>query len=1488
MAKFKGFNNQQTYQLLTELGYDGPARKEQMDAFVAATPSAGSMLGRYTEIAKQRVEGEPLSGIGMSNGGPVNPNVEAAKEAGAPVMKDFGSGDQDDMAMIYFPDGSMANVQKGYAEAYLNHAKNTGATINSRDDYNNFTLDISKKSTDPYSVEAAVSKQGNDLTLGYRDSKKGKTIDQLNEEATQYNAANVLLKPTGTVSAAPLPADFDAQISAIKAAQASGDISQAQGLLNDLKGQANIPAPVLVEAEAAVEGTTTTDETTTDADTTTTIDDDTTAALGATDTTTTTTLGGQSASDNVGKILIEKHSYKKGSDGLYYAPGRSFPEGITDSAAATAPADTPTDAVEDDAVIEMPSPELISPDPDVTPVSDSEVILPGTPSTPTAVSPDLDNAQAAYADAQKSLTDAQIALSKIEKPEAPDFSSIDYGDINPNVKGFGDLINSGDIPEDMTDYEVSGEAKAWVFTFPNGQKLTVNTPKEADARTIINGSTNAAINKLKQDPLYVKYEEDLAPYKAAEQVVKDAEADVTSTNMELRAAEQRLKATGVPSVTESLAKTISSPLDVVTRPDVYGIAIQDNQLVDSESGQLLSIDDVITKQATLAGKIDSPSVKVAMAYLTGLSPEEKASKYPPAPSNLTEEQLADYLTRQQAQIEVDAQKDVAATYDAVVSQADVKTALEAFAAKTGTPSEDAVAKAATMSPEELAQLDLDPKTLDTIRQIPDLKRQLEQGEQPTAEIFSSYTQAKDQLITDPVKEVEAAKFASDTPIATTPTDYTLTPTQIAEAEATAIEAAAQFDEIASAPEKTTEFEPDVTAEQSSVVSANEIVDVNEILNTEEIVVTAQTLNTLNEAATGKAQTATFTQQLEAQAAQGTVSPQSTVTFQLEKLMDSFNDGTPAWAAGAFRRVNEVMNARGLGASSMASAAMIQAAMESAVPIAQADASIFQAMDMENVRNKQAVALANAAAAQRFELQNLDNRQAIAVQNSMNNANLQLTNLSNQQEAVLAQAQIKAGLQGQTLSVSQNVAMANAARYAEVNNINLTNRQQSSILQSSQALEVDLVNLSNSQQTALANLQVKASMMGQDLTNEQQVAVIASTQAFETEMQNATSKQQAFIQDAVSRAAMDGRVLDNRQQTSLFNVSNELARREQELNNEQQIRMFNMTNKLNIDVENLSNRQQTALANAQIEASMKGQELTNKQQVNIVRSERIAEIANINFSADQARVMRDSELAQTVDLANLNNRQAKLMADAVALTQVDVANLSNEQQAAQQKASAFLQMDMSTLDNAQQTEIFKAQSTVQSIFTDQAVQNSALQFNASSENQTRQFMMNQDAQVDMFLNTQENSMNQFNAGEENAILKFNQELQNQRDMFNAQNQLVVAQANTQWRQDIATINNAAINDANMREAMAANNLTAQGIAELWQQERDLMNYAWQTANNELDRLNQLSLKNIEADASSSSGLAGAAGSFLGSIINGMASTGTGFFSGAKFTPSGTKL
>ena len=75
MAKtFKGFTNQQTHQLLKEMGFTGPAQKDEMDAFLASSPSAASKLGRYNEIAKQRVEGGPMSGMGMQEGGTVDLN----------------------------------------------------------------------------------------------------------------------------------------------------------------------------------------------------------------------------------------------------------------------------------------------------------------------------------------------------------------------------------------------------------------------------------------------------------------------------------------------------------------------------------------------------------------------------------------------------------------------------------------------------------------------------------------------------------------------------------------------------------------------------------------------------------------------------------------------------------------------------------------------------------------------------------------------------------------------------------------------------------------------------------------------------------------------------------------------------------------------------------------------------------------------------------------------------------------------------------------------------------------------------------------------------------------------------------------------------------------------------------------------------------------------------------------------------------------------
>ena len=284
-----------------------------------------------------------------------------------------------------------------------------------------------------------------------------------------------------------------------------------------------------------------------------------------------------------------------------------------------------------------------------------------------------------------------------------------------------------------------------------------------------------------------------------------------------------------------------------------------------------------------------------------------------------------------------------------------------------------------------------------------------------------------------------------------------------------------------------------------------------------------------------------------------------------------------------------------------------------------------------------------------------------------------------------------------------------------------------------------------------------------------------------------------------------------------------------------------------EAQNLSNRQQKAMLAAQQRATFLGMEFDQAFQARVQNASKLADIANMNFTAEQQIALEDSRAANTVNLNNLSNRQAKVLAEAAALANLDMANLSNRQQAAVQNAQNFLQMDMTNLSNEQQTEIFKAQQNIQALFTDQAAENASAQFNATSENQTNQFFANLSTQVGQFNSAQENAMNQFNVNAVNALRQFNGEIQQQRDLFNAQNGLVIAQANAQWRQNIATLNTAAQNESNMDIAKTLNAMSMKNLDEIWQRERDIMSFAFGSDEAAMDRALQIILgdKDLEA-------------------------------------------
>ena len=284
-------------------------------------------------------------------------------------------------------------------------------------------------------------------------------------------------------------------------------------------------------------------------------------------------------------------------------------------------------------------------------------------------------------------------------------------------------------------------------------------------------------------------------------------------------------------------------------------------------------------------------------------------------------------------------------------------------------------------------------------------------------------------------------------------------------------------------------------------------------------------------------------------------------------------------------------------------------------------------------------------------------------------------------------------------------------------------------------------------------------------------------------------------------------------------------------------------------QNLSNRQQRAILAAQQRAQFFGQEFDQGFQSRVANAAKIADIANMNYSAEQQVALENSRIANTMELNNLSNRQAMVMAEASALANMDMANLSNRQQAAVQNAQNFLQADLTNLSNAQQMELFKSQQITQALFTDQAAINAAQQFNASSQNQVDQFFSSLQSTAAQFNATPANAHAQFNAGQANVVERFNAEINNQRDQFNAQNQLIIDQSNAQWRREIATADTAAVNRANELNAIQTLDISNTAYNNLWQLYNDQMTFAFKASENEAQRLNNLAVQQLVNEGAS---------------------------------------
>ena len=289
-----------------------------------------------------------------------------------------------------------------------------------------------------------------------------------------------------------------------------------------------------------------------------------------------------------------------------------------------------------------------------------------------------------------------------------------------------------------------------------------------------------------------------------------------------------------------------------------------------------------------------------------------------------------------------------------------------------------------------------------------------------------------------------------------------------------------------------------------------------------------------------------------QAATGAPSTDATVQGQLTGLMEQFEGkDPPAWAAGAMRAAGAAMAARGLSASSMAGQAVVQAAMESALPIAMQDAQTSAAFEKQNLSNKQQAAM--FAAEKRAEFMGLEFTQEFEtrVANASKISDIANMNFTAEQQVALENARMAQSVDLANLGAKNAKVLADAAAMSQMDLANLSNEQQARVTNAKAFLDMDMANLANEQQTSIFKTKAMTDAILSDtaadnatkqfnasskMQTEQFMANLTSTVSmFNNEQTNAMSKFNAGESNAIEK--FNSELINQREQ---FNTNNSLV------------------------------------------------------------------------------------------------------------------------------------------------------------------------------------------------------------------------------------------------------------------------------------------------------------------------------------------------------------
>lgn len=266
----------------------------------------------------------------------------------------------------------------------------------------------------------------------------------------------------------------------------------------------------------------------------------------------------------------------------------------------------------------------------------------------------------------------------------------------------------------------------------------------------------------------------------------------------------------------------------------------------------------------------------------------------------------------------------------------------------------------------------------------------------------------------------------------------------------------------------------------------------------------------------------------------------------------------------------------------------------------------------------------------------------------------------------------------------------------------------------------------------------------------------------------------------------------------------------------------------------------------------------------------AAMANAIMESSIPVAQQDAQFFQTLTLQNLSNEQASTINRANVLANMTLANQDARTAAAIQNSQAFLQMDMKNLDNRQQAAVINNQNRINSILEDAKQVNTQRMFTAQSQNEMDMYYDNLNASIQQFNASQVNGMAQFNTSQTNGMKQFNAELENNREQFYQNMQYQIDTANAKWRQTVTLQEDQQAFEAAATDVKNSVGITTEQLNQLWDRSDSLLQYAWQTSENEADRKANMAIAQYQAKMATKGGKAAGYGAIAGSIAGAVGS------------------